>query len=189
MFIFLFMIILCFTEQQSWRLCPHSLWQVWPPWPWPWPPSAPPSIFFSKWRFSHLQAPAAAATLLLDPTRLRAPAWQLQPRGVHVPLFVDEGPEVGGQWSLLGLGGQRQKSGDFEGNCKSSIKNWNRGVVWGWWCRRRIKWWQGGGRGEDEDDKDMELFYFTTELDARLCSVKKESCCSKSQLVTWFSDY
>ena len=56
----------------------HSLWQVWPPWPWPWPPSAPPSIFFSKWRFSHLQAPAAAATLLLDPKRLRAfiPGWQ-----------------------------------------------------------------------------------------------------------------
>ena len=38
--------------------------------------------------------------------------------------------------------------------------------------------------GEDEDDKDMELFYFTTALDARLCSVKKESCCSASQLVT-----
>ena len=38
--------------------------------------------------------------------------------------------------------------------------------------------------GEDEDDKDMELFYFTTALDARLCSVKKESCCSTSQLVT-----
>ena len=38
--------------------------------------------------------------------------------------------------------------------------------------------------GEDEDDKDMELFYFTTELDARLCSVKKESCCSTLQLVT-----
>ena len=36
--------------------------------------------------------------------------------------------------------------------------------------------------GEDEDDKDMELFYFTTALDARLCSVKKESCCSTSQL-------
>ena len=35
--------------------------------------------------------------------------------------------------------------------------------------------------GEDEDDKDMELFYFTT---ARLCSVKKESCCSTSPLVT-----
>ena len=78
MFIFLLVIILCFTEQQSWRLCPHSLWQVWPPWPWPWPPSAPPSIFFSKWRFSHLQAPAAATTLLLDPKRLRAfiPGWQ-----------------------------------------------------------------------------------------------------------------
>ena len=38
--------------------------------------------------------------------------------------------------------------------------------------------------GEDEDDKDMELFHFTTALDARLCSVKKESCCSTSQLVT-----
>ena len=38
--------------------------------------------------------------------------------------------------------------------------------------------------GEDEDDKDMELFYLTTALDARLCSVKKESCCSTSQLVT-----
>ena len=38
--------------------------------------------------------------------------------------------------------------------------------------------------GEDEDDKDMELFYFTTALDTRLCSVKKESCCSTSQLVT-----
>ena len=38
--------------------------------------------------------------------------------------------------------------------------------------------------GEDEDDKDMKLFYFTTALDARLCSVKKESCCSTSQLVT-----
>ena len=34
--------------------------------------------------------------------------------------------------------------------------------------------------GEDEDDKDMELFYFTTALDARLCSLKKESCCSTS---------
>ena len=32
--------------------------------------------------------------------------------------------------------------------------------------------------GEDEDDKDTELFYFTTALDARLCSVKKKSCCS-----------
>ena len=38
--------------------------------------------------------------------------------------------------------------------------------------------------GEDEDDKDMELFYFTTALGARQCSVKKESCCSTSQLVT-----
>ena len=38
--------------------------------------------------------------------------------------------------------------------------------------------------GEDEDDKDMELFYFTTALDARLCSLKKESCCSTSQLAT-----
>ena len=50
----------------------HSLRQVWPPWPWLWPPSAPPSIFFSKWSFSHLKAPAAATTLLLHPTRLRA---------------------------------------------------------------------------------------------------------------------
>ena len=38
--------------------------------------------------------------------------------------------------------------------------------------------------GEDEDDKDTELFYFTTALDVRLCSMKKESCCSTSQLVT-----
>ena len=38
--------------------------------------------------------------------------------------------------------------------------------------------------GEDEDDKDMELFYFTTALDVKLCSVKKESCCSTSQLGT-----
>ena len=38
--------------------------------------------------------------------------------------------------------------------------------------------------GENEDDKDMELFYFTTALDAKQCSVKKESCCSASQLVT-----
>ena len=38
--------------------------------------------------------------------------------------------------------------------------------------------------GEDEDDKDMEMFYFITELDVRLCSVKKESCCSTLQLVT-----
>ena len=36
----------------------------------------------------------------------------------------------------------------------------------------------------DDDDKDMEMFYFMTALDARLCSVKKESCCSTSQLVT-----
>ena len=106
LFIVLLMIILCFTEQQSWRLCPHSLWQVWPPWPWPWLPSAPPSIFFSKWRFSHPQAPVAAATLLLDPTRLMSftPCWQLQPWGVHVPFLVDGGPKVDGQWSLLGLG-------------------------------------------------------------------------------------
>ena len=108
--------ILCFTEQWSWRLCPHSLWQVWPPWPWPRPPSAPPSIFFSKGRFSHLQAPTAAATLLLDPSRLRAftPGWQLQPQGVHVPLLEDGAPEVDGQWSLLGLSGRRQQRGDFE---------------------------------------------------------------------------
>ena len=38
--------------------------------------------------------------------------------------------------------------------------------------------------GEDEDGKNMELFYFTNALDVRLCSVKKESCCSTSQLVT-----
>ena len=38
--------------------------------------------------------------------------------------------------------------------------------------------------GEDEDDKDTELFYFTTASDVRLCSMKKESCCSTSQLVT-----
>ena len=36
----------------------------------------------------------------------------------------------------------------------------------------------------DDDDKDMEMFYLMTALDARLCSVKKESCCSTSQLVT-----
>ena len=38
--------------------------------------------------------------------------------------------------------------------------------------------------GEAEDDKDMELFYFTTALDVRLCSVKRENCCSTWQLVT-----
>ena len=109
MFMFLLMIILCCTEQQSWRSCPHSLWQVWPSWPRKWPPSAPPSIFFSTWRFSDLQAPAAAKTLLLDPTKLRAfsPGWQLQPRGVHEPLLVDGEPGVDGQRSLLGLGGRR----------------------------------------------------------------------------------
>ena len=26
----------------------------------------------------------------------------------------------------------------------------------------------------DDDDKDMEMFYFMTALDARLCSMKKE---------------
>ena len=105
MFIFLLMIFLCFTEQQSWRLCPHSLWQVWPPWPWPWLPSAPPSIFFSTWRFSDLQAPAAAKTLLLDPTRLRAftPGWQLQPRGVHEPLLVDDDQKLMGNDPFLAL--------------------------------------------------------------------------------------
>ena len=30
---------------------------------------------------------------------------------------------------------------------------------------------------QQDDDKDMEMFYFMTALDARLCSVKKESCC------------
>ena len=44
-------------------------------------------------------------------------------------------------------------------------------------------------RTEDEDDKDMELFYFATALDARLCSVKKESYCSTLAHVTCFSDY
>ena len=68
---FLLMIILCCTEQQSWRMCPHSLWQVWPPWPSPWPPLTPPSSFYNKWRFSQLQAHAAAATLQVDPTRQR----------------------------------------------------------------------------------------------------------------------
>ena len=37
---------------------------------------------------------------------------------------------------------------------------------------------------QQDDDKDMEMFYFMTALDARLCSVKKESCCSTLQLVT-----
>ena len=55
---------LCFTEQQSWRWCPHSFWQAWPPWPSPWPPSTPPSSFFNKWRFFQPQAHAAAASLL-----------------------------------------------------------------------------------------------------------------------------
>ena len=32
----------------------------------------------------------------------------------------------------------------------------------------------------DADDKDMEMSYFMTALDATLCSVKKESCCSTS---------
>ena len=64
-------------------------------------------------RFSDLQAPGAAKTLLLDPTRLRAftTGWQLQPRGVHVHLLVDGEPGVDGQRSLLaknlGLGGRR----------------------------------------------------------------------------------
>ena len=31
---------------------------------------------------------------------------------------------------------------------------------------------------QQDDDKDMEMFYFMTALDARLCSMKKESCCS-----------
>ena len=62
---------LCFTEQQSCRWCHHSFWQVWPPWPSPWPPSTPPSSFYNKWRFSQLQAHAAAATLQVDPTRQR----------------------------------------------------------------------------------------------------------------------
>ena len=37
--------------------------------------------------------------------RACTPGWYLQPRGVHEPLLVDGGPEVGGQRSLLGLGG------------------------------------------------------------------------------------
>ena len=98
---------------------------------------------------------------------------------------MDRGPEVDGQRSLLGLGGRRQQLGDLEESCKSS---------------RKIKteeWFEDDNAeeessdekeqdedGEDEDDKDMEMFYFTTELDARICSVKKESCCSTSQLVS-----
>ena len=98
---------------------------------------------------------------------------------------MDRGPEVDGQRSLLGLGCRRQQRRDLEESCKSS---------------RKIKteeWFEDDNAeeessdekeqdedGEDEDDKDMELFYFTTALDARLCSLKKESCCSTSQLVT-----
>ena len=33
-----------------------------------------------------------------------------------------------------------------------------------------------------EDDKDMEMFYFMTALDAMHCSVKNESYCSTSEL-------
>ena len=99
---------------------------------------------------------------------------------------MDGGPKVDGQRSLIGLGGRRQQSGDFEGSCKSS--------------RKKIEteeWFEDDEaeeessdeeeedeNREDEDDKDMELFYFTTALDARLYSVKKESCCSTLQLVT-----
>ena len=50
------------------------------------------------------------------------PGWQLQPRGVNVPLLVDGGPEVDGQRSLLGLGGRRQQRGDFEGSCNEKIE-------------------------------------------------------------------
>ena len=35
----------------------------------------------------------------------------------------------------------------FEGSSKSSRKKLNWGVVWGWRCKRRIKWWWGRGRG------------------------------------------
>ena len=85
---------------------------------------------------------------------------------------MDGGPKVDGQRSPLGLCGQRQKSGDFEGSCKSSRKI------------ETEEWFEDDDAeeessdeeeededGEDEDDKDMELFYFTTALDARLCSV------------------
>ena len=103
-----------------------------------------------------------------------------------MPLLVDGGPEVDEQRSLLVLGGRKQQCGDFEESCKSS--------------RKKIKteeWFEDDDAeeessddeeededGEDEDDKDMELFCFTSALDARLCFVKKESCCSTLQLVT-----
>ena len=101
--------------------------------------------------------------------RAFAAGWQLQPQGVYEPLHVDGGPKVDGQRSPLGLCGQRQKSGDFEGRCKSSRKI------------ETEEWFEDDDAeeessdeehededGEDEDDKDMELFYFTTALDVRL---------------------
>ena len=74
---------------------------------------------------------------------------------------MDGGPKVDGQRSLIGLGGRRQQSGDFEGSCKSSRKI------------ETEEWFEDDDAeeessdeeeededGEDEDDKDMELFYF-----------------------------
>ena len=76
---------------------------------------------------------------------------------------MDGGPKVDGQRSLIGLGGRRQQSGDFEGCCQSSRKI------------ETEEWFEDDDAeeessvdeeededGEDEDDKDMELFYFTT---------------------------
>ena len=90
-------------------------------------------------------------------------------------LLVDGGPEVNGQRSLLGLG-----DNDVE-TLKKAVKAQEKIETEEWFEDDDAEEESSDEEeededGEDENDKDMELFYFTTALDARLCSVKKESC-------------
>ena len=99
------------------------------------------------------------------------PCWQLQPRGVHEPLLVDDDQKLMGNDPFLALVAEDNNVETL----KEAVKAQEKIETQEWFEDDDAEEESSDGEededGKDEDDKDMDLFYFTPALDVRLCSV------------------